>query len=87
MPDFTSVLYLGMHHPHGELRPWRRLTTGRPVALQSPAASERVAEAVACLTGCEQAALGPSSPHLFWDIFDVLARKRITIHVRAAAGQ
>src|SRR5204863_5286771 len=27
MPDFTSVLYLGMYHGHQSLRPWRQLTT------------------------------------------------------------
>lgn len=81
MLDFTSVLYLGMHHPWGTLRPWRQLTTGRPVALQSPAAADRVAADLAQLTGCEQATLGPSSAHLFWDIFEVLAVKGIAIYV------
>src|SRR3954453_7868383 len=81
MLDFTSVLYLGMHHPHGALRPWRQLTTGRPVVLESPAPAERVAGNLARLLGCEQAALGPSSSHLFWDIFDVLAAEPLAIHV------
>lgn len=81
MLDFTSVLYLGMRHPWGALRPWRQLTTGRPVALQSPVAADRVAADLAQLTGCEQAALGPSSAHLFWDIFEVLAGGDIAIYV------
>jgi 8-amino-7-oxononanoate synthase len=79
--DFTSVLYLGMRHPHTELRPWRQLTTGRPVALQSPAAAERVADGLARLTGVEQATMGPSSTHLFWDIFEVLSGDHIAIFV------
>jgi 8-amino-7-oxononanoate synthase len=81
MLDFTSVLYLGMRHPHAALRPWRQLTTGRPVALQSPAAAERVADDLARLTGLEQATMGPSSTHLFWDIFEVLSGHGIAIFV------
>jgi 8-amino-7-oxononanoate synthase len=83
MIDFTSVLYLGMHHSHDTLRPWRQLTTGRPAALQSPAAAESVAQDISRLLGCEAAALGPSSPHLFWDLFNVLAVEPIAIYVDA----
>jgi len=79
--DFTSVLYLGMSHPHRALRSWRQLTTGRPVALQSPAAAERVADDLARLTGFEKATMGPSSTHLYWDIFEVLSGEGIAIFV------
>ena len=83
MLDFTSVLYLGMHHPHEGLRPWRQLTTGRPAALGSSERAEVTAQALAQFLRCEMAALGTSTLHLFWDLFGVLAAEGITIHVDA----
>ena len=83
MLDFTSVLYLGMHHPHDALQPWQQITTGRPAALQSPVAAQRIEQDIAGLLGCEAAVLGPSSLHLFWDLFDVLANEPIVILVDA----
>jgi 8-amino-7-oxononanoate synthase len=83
MPDFTSVLYLGMTHAHDILQPWRRLTTGRPVALEPSARGERLAERLALFMGHEAAALGASTLHLFWDLFASLASNGIVIHVDA----
>src|SRR4051794_20071925 len=83
MPDFTSVLYLGMHHPHDALRPWRHLTSGRPEALEPRWRSERLAERFAHLTGHEAAAIGSSTLHLFWDLFDALSGAGAAIHVDA----
>jgi 8-amino-7-oxononanoate synthase len=85
MRDFTSALYLGMRHPHNSLRPWLELTTGRPAAIESPREAESVARNWARLSGYEQATLGTSTLHLFWDLFDVLARDRIAIYTDAGA--
>jgi 8-amino-7-oxononanoate synthase len=85
MLDFTSALYLGMRHEHHSLRPWRELTTGRPAALYTPRGAERVAHSTARLLGCERATLGTSTLHLFWDLFELLARDRIAIYTDAGA--
>jgi 8-amino-7-oxononanoate synthase len=83
MLDFTSVLYLGFRHAHQGLRPWTQLTTGRPAALQPAPEAERVAQDLAQLLHCERAVLAPSTLHLYWDLFDVLARDQIAIYVDA----
>ena len=72
MLDFTSSLYLGLHHPHRELEPWRRFTTGVPAALAEPAVAGRVARAGARLMGVEQAVLSRSTLHAFFDVVGVL---------------
>lgn len=69
MSDFTSALYLGLHHPSATLKPWDQLTTGRPAALFTTSSQATVAEALAGLVGCERATLGSSTLHLFWDLF------------------
>jgi len=80
MLDFTSVLYLGIHHAHHALAPWARLTTGRPAATEPAPEGERLAQRLAQLLHCERAVLASSTLHLFWDLFDVLAAwERIAI--------
>lgn len=74
MPDFTSALYLGMHHASDSLPLWRRLTTGRPAALAEPPGAAVVAQDLAALAGCEAGTLLPSTFHLFWDLLGVLSR-------------
>ncbi len=71
--DYTSALYLGLLHGSGSLRPWSRLSSGVPAALALPAVSRRVARKLAEVQGCERATLGPSTLHLFWDLFGLLA--------------
>jgi len=83
MLDFTSALYLGMGHAYGALRPWARLTTGRPAALCAPPDAGRAAQGLARLLRCERATLEPSTLHLFLDLFDVLAKARIAIYADA----
>jgi 8-amino-7-oxononanoate synthase len=83
MIDFTSALYLGMRHAHWALPPWLRLTTGRPAALEEPPEANRLSQDIARLLRCERAILAPSTLHLFWDLFDVLASRRIAIYVDA----
>lgn len=83
MLDFTSALYLGMRHDHGELRPWPQLTTGRPAGLLEPPEASSLAQEIAWLQHCERATLAPSTLHLFWDLFDMLAREPIAIYMDA----
>jgi 8-amino-7-oxononanoate synthase len=83
MLDFTSVLYLGFRHAHHTLRPWAQLTTGRPAALEPAPEAVAVAQDLAQLLRCERAVLAPSTLHLYWDLFDVLANERIAIYADA----
>jgi 8-amino-7-oxononanoate synthase len=83
MLDFTSALYLGFRHPHGALRPWAQLTTGRPAALEPAPEAVALAQDLAQFVGCERAVFAPSTLHLFWDLFDVLARDHIAIYADA----
>lgn len=81
MADFTSALYLGMQHSSTALRPWAQLTAGKPAALGSSAGAVAVASQLAALVGCERATLVPSTLHLFWDLFTILASERIVIYM------
>lgn len=73
MADFTSALYLGLQHPSASLRPWERLSQGRPAALEEPPGAAEVAARLAELQGCEAALLLPSTLHLFLDLGELLA--------------
>ncbi|MGR9108003.1 MAG: aminotransferase class I/II-fold pyridoxal phosphate-dependent enzyme [Gammaproteobacteria bacterium] len=79
--DFTSALYLGMRHGSHELDPWEQLTTGVPAALREAPEAIEVARRVAQLQGCKQGILMPSTLHLFMDLFGVLAKNRISLHM------
>jgi 8-amino-7-oxononanoate synthase len=81
--DFTSALYLGLRHPSSTVRPWTRLTTGRPAALITPPGEGRVACALAQLQGHEGAVLAPSTLHLMWDLFGALAEERVALFADA----
>ncbi|MFO1428592.1 MAG: aminotransferase class I/II-fold pyridoxal phosphate-dependent enzyme [Candidatus Competibacteraceae bacterium] len=83
MLDFTSALYLGLLHPSHSLRPWTRLTTGVPAALATPFSRWRLTQTLAELQGCEQATLGASTLHLFWDLFSLLADDGVAIYLDA----
>jgi 8-amino-7-oxononanoate synthase len=83
MLDFTSALYLGFRHAHHTLGSWVQLTTGRPAALEPAPEAERVAQDLAKLLRCKRAVLAPSTLHLYWDLFDLLARDHIAIYVDA----
>jgi 8-amino-7-oxononanoate synthase len=74
--DFTSALYLGLEHPSWSLAQWKRLTAGRPAFLEVPAGARELQRELAALTGCERAVLGPSTFHLYWDLFGTLATRR-----------
>ena len=81
MLDFTSSLYLGMRHASRDLRPWDSLTRGMPAALAAPPGAKAVARRLALLIGCERAMLAPSTLHLFWDLFGMLASQVGTIYL------
>jgi 8-amino-7-oxononanoate synthase len=85
MIDFSSALYLGMTHPASSLAPWDQLTTGCPTVLHTPKRNRHVEERLAVLTGCKQAVLGPSTFHLFWDLFDILAADRVCLYIDGSA--
>ena len=85
MPDFTSALYLGLRHEHTSLRPWRQLTTGRPAALGRSPETDELERALARFLGCGAVAVGPSTFHLFWDLFDMFADDDITVHIDGGA--
>ena len=79
MLDFTSALYLGLHHPSVSLGGWDALTLGRPAALSEPPGSRMLAGELARLQGCERATLLPSTWHLFWDLLQWLRRQTPSI--------
>ena len=85
MLDFSSALYLGLRHPSRSLRPWGSLSTGRPAVLRPFSGASEVAAKLAVLIGCERAVLLPSTLHLFWDLFGVLAQDRIAIYLDEGA--
>jgi 8-amino-7-oxononanoate synthase len=83
--DFTSALYLGLRHPSGSLRAWSALTTGKPIVLETPAGAIGLARQLAALQGCDRAALLPSTLHLFWDLFGLLASEQVRIYMDEGA--
>jgi 8-amino-7-oxononanoate synthase len=85
MLDFSSSLYLGLHHPSRSLAPWDRLTTGVPAALGELPAAGRVAGALAQLQGCERAVLARSTLHAFLDCFATLGGRDRPVLVDAGA--
>ncbi|MCI0643141.1 MAG: aminotransferase class I/II-fold pyridoxal phosphate-dependent enzyme [Gemmataceae bacterium] len=85
MLDFTRAHYLGMRHASWELAPWAGLTTGAPAALVESPGAPVVAQRLAALQRCGAAVLGPSTLHLFWDLFALLASRRTAIFMDGAA--
>jgi 8-amino-7-oxononanoate synthase len=81
VPDFTSALYLGIHHGSRQLAGWDRLTLGKPAALESPPGAAAIEQQLAALAGCERALLAPSTLHLFWDLLAILSGLRIHLFV------
>lgn len=71
--DFASALYLGMRHPWAALGPWASITTGVPAVLDEVPGAGATARRLARLQGCGAGVLLPSTLHLFWDLFGVLA--------------
>lgn len=83
MIDFTSSLYLGMHHPSRSLCPWKQISLGVPAALFTLPLADKVAWQLARLQGRERAVLAPSTLHLAWDLLDLLSEKYVMLYVDA----
>lgn len=79
MDDFTSALYLGLHHESASLKPWDHLTTGVPAALREPAQNSWLANEVARMQGLERGLLAPSSLHLFWDLMGQMNKETLIL--------
>ncbi len=79
MLDFTSALYLGLRHDSDALSPWTELTSGRPAVLDEPPGAGGVARALARRMGFRRGVLGPSTLHLFHDVFELLARRPVAV--------
>ncbi|HRI39878.1 MAG TPA: aminotransferase class I/II-fold pyridoxal phosphate-dependent enzyme, partial [Nitrospira sp.] len=60
---------------------WDQLTAGKPAALGASGGALTVASQLAAVLGCERATLVPSTLHLFWDLFTILASERIAIYM------
>lgn len=85
MADFSSALYLGLRHPGAALAGWDALTLGQPAALREAPGAQALAASLAALQGCQAASLLPSTLHLFWDLFGMLAREPLAILVDGGA--
>src|SRR5574341_1890957 len=72
-----------MQHPSRSWLPWAQLTTGVPAALASPVIARTIAQKLAALQSCEAATLAPSTLHLFWDLFGILAKDAVAIYMDA----
>lgn len=83
MINFTSALYLGLHHSSRVLQPWQQLSLGVPAALAEPPGATEVAQQLAQLQGCEQGVLLPSTLHLFWDLFGMLFQQQAALFLDA----
>jgi 8-amino-7-oxononanoate synthase len=83
--DFTSSQYLGIRHSSDVLSPWKQLTTGTPAALRRVPGAQTVAATLADLQACDQVTLLPSTLHLFFDLFEVLRHKGISLFVDSRA--
>ena len=81
--DFTSALYLGLRHSSRSLEPWDQLTLGRPAAMEAPPGAAELAGDLAALMGCRRAILAPSTLHLFWDLFGMLADSGVGVFLDA----
>lgn len=62
-----------MQHDSRSLNGWRQLTTGVPAALAQAGGTAQLSRRLADLVGCEAVTLAPSTLHLFWDLFEILA--------------
>jgi 8-amino-7-oxononanoate synthase len=84
MLDFTSALYLGLRHDSRSLAGWSALTSGTSAALAEPPEAGALAQALAAKMGFARGLLGPSTLHVFHDLFEVLARRPVALFLDAA---
>ena len=72
MTDFTSALFLGLHHPHHHLPSWSRLTLGTPASLREPPEARAVASTVALRQATGAGLLFRSTLHALLDLFSLV---------------
>lgn len=72
--DFTSALFLGQHHPSGELHPWTQLTTGVPAALRELPEAGKLSSAIAEEQQTESGLVARSALHGMIDVLQALPR-------------
>ncbi|MFG1817677.1 aminotransferase class I/II-fold pyridoxal phosphate-dependent enzyme [Kribbella sp. NPDC049174] len=83
--DFTSSLFLGLHHGSASLPPWASLTTGVPAVLHEAPAAHRVAAAVAAAHGAQAGVVGRSTLHALMDVMGMLPHRGDIVAIDAAA--
>lgn len=84
MIDFASAAYLGFQHRREDLAAWSHwpsLTLGKPQALAESPAAHQLSQGLTALTGLEDAVLGASTLHLFWDLFAVIESMRPSVYL------
>ena len=74
-----GACYLALPHARDELRSWDQLTRGGPAALTPWPEAQALGQDLAALQGCERAVLGPSTLHLYGDLFGLLSASHSTI--------
>lgn len=79
--DFCAFGYLGLRHRADELRPWNRLSGARPATLEDDELAWALEQQVAALLGCESAVFGPSTLHIFWDLFSALSNDDVAVYL------
>ena len=81
--DFASSHYLGLKHSSREIPAWDQLSTGKPAVLVTPPVELEVSKQLALLQNCENATVGTSTLHLFWDLFGILGSRPLAVYVDA----
>ncbi|MBL0358500.1 MAG: aminotransferase class I/II-fold pyridoxal phosphate-dependent enzyme [Chitinophagaceae bacterium] len=81
MPDFTSSLYLGMHHSAAELEQLQQLTTGVPAALYETRSAKKLASGVAAMQRLDEGLTMPSTLHIYHDLYVLLAQCNVVVFV------
>lgn len=81
--DFASSHYLGLKHSSREIPAWDQLSTGKPAVLSTPPGELEVSKQLALLQNCENATVGASTLHLFWDLFGILGSRPLAVYVDA----
>lgn len=83
--DFTSSLFLGLHHDSDSLPSWGSLTTGVPAVLGTTASAHRVAETVAAAQGAQAGVVSRSAMHALMDVMGMFPQRRDVVAIDASA--
>ncbi|MCB0837896.1 MAG: aminotransferase class I/II-fold pyridoxal phosphate-dependent enzyme [Bacteroidetes bacterium] len=79
--DFSSALYLGNWQLDDQSFGVKGLSTGKPLIMAEPLASQMMAERLAGMQGLGSGLLYPSTLHLFWDLFNFFSLYPIAVFV------